>query len=572
MEIRVHGPGQEPRAARGHDAHAGQRLRARGRVLPHRRARRDDRRDRHDRVLPRRARGRAALQHRDGAAAPAGRRRRPRAAASSRTRRAGSAARPRSTRSRCGARPSGQARSSRRVGRRRCRIGSPSTSGCSTRRVGCTRPRASPRRELLAVREDVGRHNALDKLIGARAARRGAAARRRGAARVGPACRSSSCRRPRSPGIPVLCAVSAPSSLAVAAAERFGQTVVGFLRGGRFNVYTHPERIDLGRLMASRRNARRAISSQAPGACGASSGSAGSPTASASRSRNHYRGSAKTSGRTGAACRGRGASCARACATGARSASPGSTTGRSAACTSARPASTSCRSTPRARSTPTCAGRRRRARRKHNGRELRELGRLAHPMVRHRGERGLHPRVVGRRARPDRGPHPRDHGRPRRALPDRPRHHQRGVLRRPEGGAVPRHEQRRQRGARLSRAVDDGARRRRSASAATTCSYRDVIDSDLIVLFGADVANAQPVFMKYLYLAKQARAPRSRWSTRSASRASSATGCRRNVESAMFGTKMTDEFFPRPHRRRRRVRQRRAQAPARDRRRRPASS
>ena len=47
-------------------------------------------------------------------------------------------------------------------------------------------------------------------------------------------------------GIPVLCAVSAPSSLAVATAERFGQTVVGFLRDDRFNVYTHPERIDLG--------------------------------------------------------------------------------------------------------------------------------------------------------------------------------------------------------------------------------------------------------------------------------------------------------------------------------------
>ena len=45
-------------------------------------------------------------------------------------------------------------------------------------------------------------------------------------------------------GIPVLCAVSAPSSLAVAAAERFGQTVVGFLRDDRFNMYTHPERID----------------------------------------------------------------------------------------------------------------------------------------------------------------------------------------------------------------------------------------------------------------------------------------------------------------------------------------
>jgi FdhD protein len=46
-------------------------------------------------------------------------------------------------------------------------------------------------------------------------------------------------------GIPVLCAVSAPSSLAVAAAERLGQTVVGFLRDPRFNVYTHRERVDL---------------------------------------------------------------------------------------------------------------------------------------------------------------------------------------------------------------------------------------------------------------------------------------------------------------------------------------
>ena len=46
-------------------------------------------------------------------------------------------------------------------------------------------------------------------------------------------------------GAPVLCAVSAPSSLAVQAAERLGLTLVGFLRGEDFNVYTHPARIIL---------------------------------------------------------------------------------------------------------------------------------------------------------------------------------------------------------------------------------------------------------------------------------------------------------------------------------------
>jgi FdhD protein len=47
--------------------------------------------------------------------------------------------------------------------------------------------------------------------------------------------------------VPVVCAVPAPSRLAVDAVHRVGQTLVGFPRGERFNVYAHPERVDLTR-------------------------------------------------------------------------------------------------------------------------------------------------------------------------------------------------------------------------------------------------------------------------------------------------------------------------------------
>ena len=53
-------------------------------------------------------------------------------------------------------------------------------------------------------------------------------------------------------GVPILCAVSAPSDLAVEAADRLGVTLVGFLRGDGFNVYAHDERIDLRDLSGLR--------------------------------------------------------------------------------------------------------------------------------------------------------------------------------------------------------------------------------------------------------------------------------------------------------------------------------
>ena len=101
-----------------------------------------------------------------------------------------------------------------------------------------------PDGEVRCVREDVGRHNAVDKVIG------WAATERRLPLAgmvlfVSGRCSFEIVQKAAVAGVPLVAAVSAPSSLAVELAEQVGMTVVGFLRGDTMNVYTHAHRVSL---------------------------------------------------------------------------------------------------------------------------------------------------------------------------------------------------------------------------------------------------------------------------------------------------------------------------------------
>lgn len=111
------------------------------------------------------------------------------------------------------------------------------------RETGCTHAAAwiMPSGELVGGHEDVGRHVALDKLLGRRA--KEGALWQQGAALVSSRASYEMVQKSAMCGVEILFAVSAATTLAVEVAERCNLTLVGFCKPGRATIYTHPERL-----------------------------------------------------------------------------------------------------------------------------------------------------------------------------------------------------------------------------------------------------------------------------------------------------------------------------------------
>ncbi len=186
--------------------------------------------------------------------------------------------------------------------------------------------------------------------------------------------------------------------------------------------------------------------------------------------------------------------------------------------------------------------------RRLSGAELRELGRLPYPMLRRRGEPGfaritwnaalalVADRVCAAQAKDAAGGGDRlGFFLTARGITNEVYYVAQKVARFLGTNSV-------DNAARICHAPSTNALKDAIGVAATTVSYTDVIESDLIVIFGADVANAQPVFMKYLYMARK------RGARIVVVNPMREPGLERywvpsNPESALFGTRMASDFF-----------------------------